>query len=167
MQNNDEQNRDYPMEASPNSSQEPAREDAQEEQKEHRESHELRESGENAIGNEQKLSNHGDAKGRNAPPESLYRVEVIGNQSVFQDLLLRSEERGAMKNYTLMSEIYGSGSSGKRLGDSVWPEENFICIIYCGKEEMDIIADVVAQIKLLFSYEGIKMFSLPDAQEIH
>jgi hypothetical protein len=46
------------------------------------------------------------------------------------------------------------------MGDAVWPEENFILVIWCDEEEARAIERAVASVKKKFPGEGIKLFSL-------
>ena len=69
---------------------------------------------------------------------------------------------GVGKYYTKYPNIYGVGSSGPRMGDSVWPEENFVLVIWCEEEEARGIARAVAFVKNKFPGEGIKLFGLPE-----
>jgi hypothetical protein len=56
----------------------------------------------------------------------------------------------------------GVGSAGPRMGDAVWPEENFSLIIWCEEEEARVIQRAIGKIKEQFSGEGIKVFGVPD-----
>jgi len=95
----------------------------------------------------------------------MVRVEIIGNQSVEQDLLDRMEEEGLDMGYSLIPNVMGSGSSGKRLGDGVWPELNFLLFSYCSKKESKALIAIVHQLKQLFPQEGLKIFLSPQAEE--
>jgi len=94
----------------------------------------------------------------------MVRVEVIANRSVEENILdaIRFENVG--KFYTKYPNILGIGNSGPRMGDAIWPEENFIFVFWCEDEELSSIERAVAYVKKKFPNEGIKMFSLPGAR---
>ena len=91
----------------------------------------------------------------------MIRVEIIANHSVEENILdaLKYEEVG--KYYTKYPTIFGVGSSGPRMGDPVWPEENFALVIWCEEEEARKIGRAVASVKNKFPDEGIKVFGAP------
>ena len=93
----------------------------------------------------------------------MIRVEIIANHSVEENILdaLKYEEVG--KYYTKYPIIFGVGSSGPRMGDPVWPEENFALVIWCEEEEARKIGRAVAFVKNKFPDEGIKVFGVPEA----
>jgi hypothetical protein len=94
------------------------------------------------------------------------RMEIIANHSVEEDILEAMQGRGVGGYYTKIPSVQGVGSSNPRLGDPIWPEENFLLIIYCGEEEAERIAQAVAEVKNRFEDEGIKLFAVNDANEI-
>jgi len=95
----------------------------------------------------------------------MIRVEVIANRSVEENILdaLKFEDVG--KNYTKYPGILGVGNSGPRMGDAIWPEENFVFVFWCEEEDAAAIERAVAFVKARFPNEGIKMFSLPGGRE--
>jgi hypothetical protein len=88
----------------------------------------------------------------------MIRVEIIANQSVEENILEALAKEGAGKFYTKFPNIYGVGSSGPRMGDPVWPEENFALVIWCEKEEALAIQRAIREVKKKFPGEGIKLF---------
>jgi hypothetical protein len=86
------------------------------------------------------------------------RVEIIANRSVEEDLLTAFAEAGVAKHYTKYPVVYGVGNSGPRMGDAVWPEENFAMVIWCEEYEAHEIAKAVEAVKARFTDEGIKVF---------
>jgi hypothetical protein len=95
----------------------------------------------------------------------IIRVEIIANHSVEENIFeaLAKEQLG--KHYTKFPSILGAGSSGLRMGDAIWPEENFALVIWCELEEALRIKHAVAKVKEQFPDEGIKFFSLPEIRE--
>ncbi|GHV71555.1 hypothetical protein AGMMS49928_23880 [Spirochaetia bacterium] len=92
----------------------------------------------------------------------MYRIEIIANRSVEENLLEALKDEGAGKFYTKYPNVFGVGSSGPRMGDAIWPEENFAMVIWCEEEEARGIARAVAAVKKHFSDEGLKIFGLPE-----
>ncbi|MDR0624116.1 MAG: hypothetical protein LBG10_06765 [Treponema sp.] len=93
----------------------------------------------------------------------MIRVEIIANHSVEENILEALANEGAGKYYTRYPNVLGTGSSGPRMGDAVWPEENFVLVIWCEEEEARAISRAVAAVKERFPDEGIKVFGLlPD-----
>jgi hypothetical protein len=92
----------------------------------------------------------------------MIRIEIIANQSVEENILGELHEGGLAKHYSQYNAVHGAGSSGPRLGDAVWPEENFCLVVWCAEEEARAILRVVSSIKERFPGEGIKFFSIPE-----
>lgn len=90
----------------------------------------------------------------------MKRLEIIANRSVEDALFNAFKKRGVAKQYTKIPVVYGNGHSGPRRGDHVWPEENFLLIIYCDADEAGCIKDAFNEVKKEFTDEGIKLFEL-------
>jgi hypothetical protein len=88
----------------------------------------------------------------------MRRIEIVANQSVEENILEALAKNGVGKYYTKYPNILGVGSSGPRMGDSVWPEVNFVMVIWCEDDEAKIIKRAVASVKQKFPTEGIKLF---------
>lgn len=88
----------------------------------------------------------------------MKRVEIIANRAVEEDLLDAFAEAGVAKQYTKFPIVYGVGSSGPRMGDAVWPEENFALVVWCEEYEAHEIVKAVDVVKVRFPNEGIKVF---------
>jgi len=88
----------------------------------------------------------------------MIRLEIVANHSVEENILdaLKKEEVG--KYYTKYPTTFGVGSSGPRMGDAIWPEENFAIVIWCEKEEAQKIQRIVKNVKKLYPDEGIKIY---------
>ena len=95
----------------------------------------------------------------------MIRIEIIANHSVEENILEAFAEEQVGKFYTKFPSIFGIGSTGPRMGDAVWPEENFVMIIWCEPEEALGIQRALARVKEQFPGEGIKFFSLPEIRE--
>ena len=90
----------------------------------------------------------------------MIRVEIIANHSVEENILEALRYEGVGKHYTKFPNIIGVGSKGPRMGDSIWPEENFALVIWCEEEEARTIQRSVEYVKKRFPDEGIKLFGL-------
>lgn len=95
----------------------------------------------------------------------LYRAEIISNQSVQEDITERLEEAIPSIEYTVIPEIHGRGLRSKKLGDTVWPEMNFVLFSYVEKEDALKVKAVVEAVKERFPNEGISLF-FTKAEEI-
>jgi hypothetical protein len=90
----------------------------------------------------------------------MLRIEVVANHSVEENILEALKDEGAGKFYTMYPNVMGVGSSGPRMGDAIWPEENFALVVWCEETEARAIERAVAKVKEKFPDEGIKIFGL-------
>ena len=88
----------------------------------------------------------------------MIRIEIFANHSVEENILEALAKEQAGKYYTKIPHIYGVGTSGPRMGDAIWPEENFSLVIWCEEEEAQAIKRAVDSVKQTFHDEGIKLF---------
>lgn len=88
----------------------------------------------------------------------MLRAEIISNQSVQDDISERLEQEIPGIQYTMIPEVHGRGTKTKKLGDTVWPEMNFILFAYVDEEAAKKIKDVIAAVKERFPNEGISLF---------
>ena len=91
----------------------------------------------------------------------MIRLEVIANHSVEENILEALQKEAIGKHYTKYPTIFGVGSSGPRMGDAIWPEENFALVFWCEENEARLIEKAVADVKKNYPDEGIKVFGLP------
>ena len=91
----------------------------------------------------------------------MIRVEIIANHSVEENIQEALKYEGVGNYYTKYPSILGVGSSGPRMGDAIWPEENFAMVIWCEEEEARGIERAVEFVKKRFPDEGVKLFGLP------
>ena len=92
----------------------------------------------------------------------MIRVEVIANHSVEENIHDAFVRENVAKHYTKYPSIFGVGSSGSRMGDAVWPEENFAIVVWCEEDEARRIKKAVEAVKEQFPREGIKVFGVPE-----
>jgi hypothetical protein len=90
----------------------------------------------------------------------MIRVEIIANRSVEENILEALAKKEVAKYYTKIPNVLGTGACGPRMGDAVWPEENFALVIWCEKDEADGIKEAIAGVKEKFPGEGIKLFGI-------
>lgn len=88
----------------------------------------------------------------------MKRVEVIANRSVEDDLLAAFAAAGVAQKYTKYPVVHGVGESGPRMGDPVWPEENFALVCYCGEAEAGRIEELAGEVRSRFPAVGIAVF---------
>jgi len=91
----------------------------------------------------------------------MQRIEIIANNAVEEDIMAALADKKVNKFFTRLNSAHGSGYSDPKMGDPVWPEENFVLIIYCDDEEGKIIKKTVESVKLKFPDEGIRCFAIP------
>jgi len=89
----------------------------------------------------------------------MIRVEIIANRSVEENILEALAKEGVAKFYTKIPNVLGVGDCGPRMGDAVWPEENFALIVWCEKDEAEGIERAIKKVKEKFPGEGIKLFA--------
>jgi len=90
----------------------------------------------------------------------MIRIEIVANNSVEENILEALAKEQAGKFYTKIPNVLGVGSSGPRMGDAVWPEENFALVIWCEEEESKAVQRAIAAVKQKFPDEGIKLFGI-------
>jgi hypothetical protein len=93
----------------------------------------------------------------------VIRIEIIANHSVEENILEAFQHEKAAAYYTRFPGVFGVGTSGPRMGDAVWPEENFVIVVWCEEAEAERIERAVASVKKYFPDEGIKLFKMSDA----
>lgn len=90
--------------------------------------------------------------------DKRYKVEIISNQSVEDDIIEQLEQEIPGLEYTVLPEVQGRGKNTKKLGDTVWPEMNFVLFCYTDIENARKIKNVISDIKTRFPKEGITLF---------
>ncbi|MCX7788636.1 MAG: hypothetical protein N2442_13180 [Spirochaetes bacterium] len=96
----------------------------------------------------------------------MKRLEIIGNRSIEEDLFELFKAKGVVKKYTKFPIVHGVGSTNPKQGDPIWPEENFLLIIYCDEEEASAIRDIVKELRGYFPTEGLRMFEMYAEQTV-
>ena len=91
----------------------------------------------------------------------MTRLEIVANNTVEEDIQEALNRIDEGFYYTRLNAVHGRGSSDPRMGDAVWPEENFIYIIYADDDKAMVFIEAIREIKEKFPQEGIKIFALP------
>ena len=89
------------------------------------------------------------------------RAEIIANQSVQEDIIEALDGLIEKFEYTILPVVHGKGLSSSKLGDTVWPEHNFILFSYTTKEIAKKIKEAVANVYKKFPNEGIVLYFTP------
>ena len=89
------------------------------------------------------------------------RLELIANHTVEEAVLEELGKRKVGKYYTFVRTVEGAGTSGSRMGDGTWPEENFLMILYVPDAEVEGVVAAITEVKSLYPTEGIKLFASP------
>lgn len=87
------------------------------------------------------------------------KIEIIANNSIKSDLFDALAALGLNKRYTLIPDVEGMGSCGGRLGTPIWPEHNFILILYVEDSQIEPLRRCCEKIKKNFPDEGLKLTS--------
>ncbi|MDY3939104.1 MAG: hypothetical protein SOZ27_02340 [Spirochaetia bacterium] len=94
----------------------------------------------------------------------MKRIEIICNNSIYEDFEdIFSDLQ--ITAYTKIENVHGVGTEGEKWGDAVWPQENFILVIYCEDDRLASLRDSFRILKSNFPGEGLKMF-VSDAEMI-
>lgn len=95
---------------------------------------------------------------RYAPAGAVVRVEVICTQALEEDFRQEFDERNVAARYTKLASVMGAGYSNPCLGDAIWPQLNVMFIIYCNKDDCEIIKEIVWKLRDKYRTEGIACF---------
>jgi hypothetical protein len=90
----------------------------------------------------------------------MTRLEIIANNSVEEDIVQALTGAVDGLKFSKINNVHGIGRSFPKMGSNIWPEENFILVIYCGDREAESVVSAVRAVKKKFPEEGIKFFSM-------
>lgn len=90
--------------------------------------------------------------------ENIYRAEIISNQSVQDDIVELLEQEISGIQYSIIPDVQGRGMHSKKLGDTTWPEMNFVLFTYVNEEDAKKIQAIIKAVKEKFPNEGIALF---------
>lgn len=88
----------------------------------------------------------------------MFRVEIISNKSVQEEIELALEKYVSDFYYTVIPLVYGRGGRDRKLGTAIWPETNFALVSYIEDSEYENVKKVIDAVKNKFPDEGIKLF---------
>ncbi len=88
----------------------------------------------------------------------LKRVEIIANHSVEADIMDALNRKNLASHFTKIPSVHGRGDADPKRGDHIWPEENFIMIIFCSDDQADAIESEVEEVGKKFPNEGVRCF---------
>ena len=88
----------------------------------------------------------------------MYKIEIIANKSVEADIVEALELAMPSLLYTIIPEVIGKGRHNRKLGNTTWPELNFVLFTYTGIEEVCRTREILKLLKDKFPSEGIKFF---------
>ncbi|UPA16015.1 hypothetical protein bcCo53_000136 [Borrelia coriaceae] len=93
----------------------------------------------------------------------MYRAEVISNLSLELDLhehISRIEkDLGEYIYYSKIYNVKGKGRKGEKQGNAIWPEENFILIIYTNNlVVIERLRSAIESLEQEYPTEGIRFF---------
>ncbi|MCR5621941.1 MAG: hypothetical protein K6G18_08790 [Treponema sp.] len=95
----------------------------------------------------------------------MYRIEIIANKSVEDDITEALEQYIPGILYTTIPLAYGRGGDDRKLGTPTWPETNFLMVSYIEDSYLPAVKAVMKGVKDKFKGEGIKLFCIK-AEEI-
>lgn len=90
--------------------------------------------------------------------EKKYRAEIISNQSVQDEIVELLEQEIEGVQYTIIPDAQGRGGHSKKLGDTVWPEMNFVLFCYTDLAGAKTIKAIYEAVKAKYPQEGISLF---------
>ena len=93
-----------------------------------------------------------------------YRIEIVSNQSVQDEIIELMEQEIPEIEYTLIPTVQGRGRSSKKLGDTTWPEQNFVLFAYVAKEVALKVKAIISAVKKKFPTEGITLFCTEEVE---
>lgn len=90
----------------------------------------------------------------------MYRVEIVSNRSVKDEIVegLESAMPGIL--YTVLPQAEGRGKRDRKLGTTTWPELNFALFAYVEDSDLAGVRAVVREVKSRFPKEGIAIFAV-------
>ncbi len=88
----------------------------------------------------------------------MKRVEIILSQSIDEDFITACDEKNVGKGFTKIPGIQGRGYSVPKQGDAVWPQLNTLFIVYCKDEEVEVLFEIVEELRKKYPTEGASFF---------
>ena len=85
-----------------------------------------------------------------------WEISGFAAQAVEQDILDAFEVFDVPQRYTIIPMAKGRGKTTPKLGDSVWPEENIIMIVYCDDDVVARIEQALELVRKKYHQDGIE-----------
>ncbi len=89
----------------------------------------------------------------------MRRIEIIANHSV-EDFIMAIIEKADILSYTKIPVVHGKGNTNPKMGTNIWPEENFMMIIYADDSKAQKLKTLLKEFKKEFRDEGIRFFEV-------
>jgi hypothetical protein len=89
--------------------------------------------------------------------EAFYRIEIIANQAVRDDLL-KEFEATSCNYFTEIPMVLGRGRQEPKQGDAIWPETNVLFVLYGDDQTLANVKTIMSVLKESYPHEGIKYF---------
>ncbi len=90
----------------------------------------------------------------------MYRIEIVANRSVKEEIVEGLEDSIPGVLYTVMPEAEGRGKRDRKLGTTTWPELNFVLFAHVADDKVAAVKSVVEEVKRRFPNEGIALFAM-------
>lgn len=87
----------------------------------------------------------------------MKRVEIILSAAIEEDFITKCEEL-SLSAYTKLVDVLGRGNSVPKQGDDVWPQFNSLFILYCEEEKIEVIKNLVGELRMQYPSEGFSCF---------
>lgn len=87
----------------------------------------------------------------------LIRLEVFMNSSL-REMMIEELKLINIRHFTLIPDVFGEGRQEPKYGDAIWPEMNFILLMYVTQKEYEAVFNSLKLFKKEFPLEGIKIF---------
>lgn len=88
-------------------------------------------------------------------------VVISYNEAMDEEVKEAMKECG-LENFTLIKGVFGCGTtSGKHLGNDIWPGLNNLLYIACENDKAGEIMTCVSGLRRTLGKEGIKAFVMP------
>ncbi|MDD4894242.1 MAG: hypothetical protein PHW54_02885 [Candidatus Omnitrophica bacterium] len=87
---------------------------------------------------------------------------MLSYNEAVEDEVMGVLERCALKNYTKINGVFGSGeTSGIHLGNDIWPGKNNLIFIACEDNQAKQLLACVKELRKTLGKEGVKAFVMP------
>lgn len=93
----------------------------------------------------------------------MTRIEVILDATIAEEFSRRVDQLPGGLHYSMLESVKGRGTKGPRRGDSVWPEENYLYILYVDDDDEELTYQAIRQLRDDFPRSAVAAFSIPGA----